>query len=415
MPQALTVLHVLNGASGGAAMSTIALIENLASEGIQSCAVCDDRGTVNERARLKDAVDGRVLFAPLYWWNRKTRSATWKRPLLEMKQLFRTGWKSWSTGTVLQAAHNWQPELIHTNTLLTPEGGIASRKLGLPHVWHARELVGPGFPFQFGRTEQAFASYVTRYADRVIANSNATASQLCKWLPAGFVCTIPNGIDCESFRPREINSSARPAIVAMVANLASRSKNHQLFIKAAAAIDRRLAVEWRIYGHDASEGGRLQTDSYINSLHALARSLNLDTKIRYPGHLPPEQIMSEIDLLVHPSEVESFGRVVVEAMAAGVPVVGVRGGGVAEILNHGECGLLAQPNDPEDLARCIAKLICDREVAAECVEKGRIRARQEYSIGATSLGVVRVYEEVLGSSRGNLPLLRKDGFSVRAN
>jgi glycosyltransferase involved in cell wall biosynthesis len=412
MSRSMMVLHVLNGASGGAAMSTISLIENLASKGIQSCAVCDERGTVMERTRLKDAVGGKVLFAPLYWWNRKTRSAAWKRPLLEMKQLFRTGWKTWSTGIVVRAVRNWRPDLIHTNTLLTPEGGLASRKMGLPHVWHARELVGPGFPFQFGRTEQVFGSYVARYSDRVIANSNATAAQLNKWLPPGFVCTIPNGIDCASFTTKARCSTARPLIVAMVANLASRSKNHQLFIKAAAAVDRRLPIEWRIYGHDPSEGGRSQIDSYINSLHALARNLNLETQLHYPGHVPPEQIMSEIDLLVHPSEVESFGRVVVEAMAGGVPVVGVKGGGVAEILNHGECGLLAQPNDPEDLARCIEKLIDDRAFATESVEKGRNRAREEYSIGATSLGVARVYEEVLESCRGKLPLLRQDGFSV---
>ena len=153
---------------------------------------------------------------------------------------------------------------------------------------------------------------------------------------------------------------------------------------------------------------------HINSLHALARNLNLQTQIHYPGHLPPEQIMSEIDLLVHPSEVESFGRVVVEAMAAGVAVVGVRGGGVAEILNHGECGLLAQPNDPADLARCIEKLIGDRTFAAGCIEKGRKRAQQEYSIAATSLGVARVYEEVLKGRDLGLPLPKRDGFHVGA-
>ena len=254
MPRPMTVLHVLNGASGGAAMSTIALIDYLEREGIRSCAVCDDRGTDMERTRLRDAVDGKISFAPLYWWNRKTRSATWKRPLLEMKQLLRTGWKTWSTGTVVQAVHNWRPDLIHTNTLLTPEGGIVSRKVGIPHVWHARELVGPGFPFQFGRTQPVFGSYVARYSDRVIANSNATAAQLSRWLPPGFVCTIPNGIDCAAFTPKETRLTSGPSIVAMVANLASRSKNHHLFIKAA-ALDRRLPIEWRIYGDDPSEGG----------------------------------------------------------------------------------------------------------------------------------------------------------------
>ena len=69
------VLHLLNGAAGGAALSTIDLIVALCREGVEACAACDLGGTGDEIARLRDAVGGELLMTPLYWWNRKIRAA----------------------------------------------------------------------------------------------------------------------------------------------------------------------------------------------------------------------------------------------------------------------------------------------------------------------------------------------------
>ncbi len=412
MPRPLTVMHVLNGASGGAAMSTIALIEKLKPQGILACAVCDDRGTPEERERLSAAVNGNVLFTPLYWWNRKIRSSLWKRPLLEAQQIIRTGWTVRSTRRIVQAAQHWRPDLIHTNTLLTPEGGKAAKKLQIPHVWHVRELIGPTFPFRLNRTGQALGKYLVHFCDRVIANSEVTGAQISPWLPNGYVTVIPNGIDCESFKPRQRSESKARTVIAMVANLGSRVKKHHLFIEAAARIDSRLPIDWRIYGYDPSEAGRIHSDAYVNSLHSLARDLKIDAKLRYPGHCPPTQIMNEIDILIHPTDVESFGRVVVEAMAAGIPVIGARGGGVAEIVRHGETGLLFRPDDSNDLARCIERLIRDGEFSRRCATAGRSRAIQEYGIENTASKIARVYDEVLQNYDQRSRVLEKNPESA---
>jgi glycosyltransferase involved in cell wall biosynthesis len=396
----MTVMHVLNGASGGAAMSTIALMEGLKKQGICACAVCDDKGTDEERGRLRDAVGGNVVFVPLYWWNQKTRSTAWKRPLLEAMQLIRTGWKLSSTRNIIRAIERWNPQLIHTNTLLTPEGGLAARKVGIPHVWHIRELVGPGLPFQFGLVGQAFGSYLETHCDRIIANSKVTAAQIKPWVSQDFVRVVSNGIDCASFVPKQSRALANPVVIGMVANLSSKWKKHRLFIEAAARVDPSLPVKWRIYGHDPSEGGRVQTDSYTNGLRVLAKTLKIESLLEFPGHLPPEKIMSEIDILVHPADAESFGRVVVEAMAAGVPVVGAGGGGVAEIVIPEETGLLFRPDDSNDLARCIERVIHDGDLARRFAIAGRSRAEQEYGIDNTARKVAEIYHEVLGNRQG---------------
>ena len=411
MSRSITIMHVLNGASGGAVMSTIALMENLKTHGIQACAVCDDRGTAEERERLRAAVDGKVLFTPLYWWNRKIRSSAWKRPILEGMQLIRTGGGVFSTKKVVQAAARWRPTLIHTNTLLTPEGGKAARIIGIPHVWHLRELIGPGQPFQLRRTGRALGAYLLDHCHRLVANSEVSAAKISPWLPQDFVSVIPNGIDCSLFDSKRRLATPGRVVVAMVANLASRVKKHHLFIEAAGRVDPGLSIDWRIYGHDPSEGGRLQADPYVNSLHALARDLKVDAKLSFPGHVPPERIMAEIDLLVHPTDVESFGRVVIEGMAAEVPIVGAGGGGVAEIVTHGETGLLFQPDDSNDLARCIERMLRDPHLARRCADAGKIRVVRDYAIESTARRVASVYDEVLSNYAGTKSRTRRDSES----
>src|SRR5690606_6503984 len=113
------VLHVLNSAAGGAALSTFDLIARFRAAGIRSAAVCHDAGSEHERSVLRELTDGEVCFTTLYWWNKKIRVPRWKRPLSEAKQLVRTGWKRGSARLVTEFAARHGAELIHTNTILT--------------------------------------------------------------------------------------------------------------------------------------------------------------------------------------------------------------------------------------------------------------------------------------------------------
>lgn len=390
------ILHVLNSSGGGAAMSTVALIRALNAEGIRSAAICHDAGTPQERQELRDAVEGGLQFTRLYWWNRKVRMPLWRRPLAEAKQAWLTGWSVGSANRVAEFARQCRADLIHTNTMLTPEGGMAARRLGLPHVWHLRELVGPGNPFRFAREGRSFGLQVAPYCSKLVANSLASAAAIRDWLPPGLLETVFNGIDISRFQRRAEPLRSAPLVVAMVGNLTSRSKKHLLFIDAAGLVDRGLPIEWRIYGHDPSEGGKVAGDTYIDELHQQVARLGLTNRFGFPGFVAdPVDIMSQIDVLVHPADNESFGRVVVEAMAAGLPAVGVRGGGVAEIIRDGQTGLLARPDEPRELASAIERLARDQRLRVALGEAGRTRAESHYSLAATTAGILRVYEQAM--------------------
>lgn len=394
------VLHILSGATGGAAMSAIGLMRALEREGISSCAVSADFGDDTTRAQLAEATRGAVAYMPLYWWNKKNRVKAWKRPILELLQIARTGWARGSALRVAEFARRERADLIHSANLLTPEGGMAARLLSLPHVWHVREMVGAGQPFRFPLEGPSLGELLQRRASKVVANSPASARCIASWLPPGLLEVVPNGIDLSRYVPRAA-SPGPELVVAMVGSLSSRSKKHALFVEAASLVARQLPLEFRIYGDDPSSQGR--ADSYSAELHSLAAA-RLGDRLKFMGYVPdPARIMSEIDLLVQPADGDSFGRVVVEAMAAALPVVGARGGGSGEIVADGETGLLAPPDDAGTFALLIERFARDFELRKKMGSAGRARAERYYSIEACAAGILRVYEAAMERPLSLLP------------
>lgn len=390
----------MNGAAGGAALSTIGLMQALEKLGVESSAVCDAAGTPEEYNQIREATGGRVEFTPLYWWNRKIRSRAWKRPLLELRQILRTGRSRGSAKRVMRFAEKQSVNLIHTNTILTPEGGLAARSLGIPHVWHVRELLGPGQPFRLPLEGQRFGEYMRSHCSKLVANSHITASYIRSWVPTELLTVVPNGIDISRFVARTAPRGTRPFVVAMVASLTSRWKKHSVFIEAASRVSPEVPAEFRIYGHDPSHAGATPGDAYTDELHALARARGVANRLKWQGYVADQaRIMSEIDVLVHPATAESFGRIVVEAMAAGVPVIGVRSGGVAEIVEHGSSGLLAEPDDADQIARYIEQVCQDPKLYSQLAIEGRMRADREYSLTSCAQRIQGIYKQSLSNYR----------------
>jgi glycosyltransferase involved in cell wall biosynthesis len=236
---------------------------------------------------------------------------------------------------------------------------------------------------------------VASLASAVIANSHSTANAVRGWLPEGLLHIVPNGIDLEKFEAVRPVAQRDRLVVAMVANMTSAVKRHELFIEAAGRVASAVPVEFRLYGHLPS------SPRVAAECRRRLEEIRLTERFHLVGFLAdPAQIMSEIDVLVHVAEGESFGRVVVEAMAAGRPVVGVRGGGVAEIVSDGETGLLADVNDPEGLAKHINTLLGDADLRERMGTRAKQRARSEYSIQRCAAGVRQAYCEAMNRPLG---------------
>jgi glycosyltransferase involved in cell wall biosynthesis len=144
-----------------------------------------------------------------------------------------------------------------------------------------------------------------------------------------------------------------------------------------------------------SRSTRLDNRSYLAELHELASAGRLAGRVRFLGERSDvPTIMSALDALLVPSHDEPFGRVVVEAMAAGTPVIASASAGPAEIVEHGVSGLLAPADDVHAWSKAVERLVTDERAYRELVDRGRVRSA-DFSISAHAQRVLAVYRTLL--------------------
>lgn len=131
------------------------------------------------------------------------------------------------------------------------------------------------------------------------------------------------------------------------------------------------------------------------SASGVARQLGVDDKITYLGNCSNiEDLLPCADLIIQPSEHESFGLVPLEAMACEVPVVVTNSGGVTEVVTHGETGYLCEVGDIESMAEYGRKILSDPALAASLGKRGRERALENFALDKIVGEYEALYEEV---------------------
>lgn len=138
----------------------------------------------------------------------------------------------------------------------------------------------------------------------------------------------------------------------------------------------------------------------LPKLQVKIESLGLTERVHFLGKQEDvAQIISAADLLLLPSEKESFGLVALEAMACGVPTVGSRTGGIPELVLHGETGFLAPVGDTEAMAEYALRLLTDDALYARFREACLKRARNDFNSERIADQYEQIYYRVLGVSR----------------
>lgn len=143
--------------------------------------------------------------------------------------------------------------------------------------------------------------------------------------------------------------------------------------------------------------GPAMSDDYLASLKSLVAELGLNDNVCFLGpHPNPIEIMAVLDVLVLATRMETFGLVLVEAMRAGVPVIGSNAGGVPEIISHAETGLLFEPDNADDLAVQIRRLYEDTDLRQRVADAGRQRADAEFSHERHYAQLVKIFRDQVG-------------------
>ncbi len=239
---------------------------------------------------------------------------------------------------------------------------------------------------------------------RVIAVSQAVAEGLRAqgiFDPDKIVC-IHNGIDVDRFvKGREDTTGHEQGAdkklrVGMIGHLAP-IKGPEDFIRAAAIVcGLRDDVEFIIAGEDKSRSGE-----HRRGLEKLIDELNLNKRVRLIGWVGDvAQLLPTFDLFVSPSRSEPFGLSIVEAMAAGVPVIASMSEGAREIIDDNQTGRLVPIGDVGTLAKAIGELLSDRRECDRLIGNAQRVVRERFSLERMLEATEQVYHDVLEIRHG---------------
>lgn len=291
--------------------------------------------------------------------------------------------------TLTRRLRQVRPDLVHTNSLKSAlYGGLAARAAGVPVVVHLRDRLAPDYLAEGSlRVAQATIHYL---ASGLVANSASTLETV-RW-PPWHTAIVPSGVPqawCE--RPiRNREAGKGPLRVGMVGRIA-HWKGQQLFLEAFADAFPDNAAEAVIAG-----SALFGEEAYEDALRGLVRDLGLQERVRFTGFA--EDIWGELeklDVLVHASLVpEPFGQVVLEGMAAGLPVIATRAGGPAEVITDGVDGLLVAPGSKSDLTSALRYLARDPIRRQQLGQAARLRA-STMTVEAATPAVLDLYRRVL--------------------
>jgi len=298
--------------------------------------------------------------------------------LLGFLILIRGGWE------LARLARKQNADLICTNTVRgSLYGGLASLLSRVPLVWYVRDMLTRGL----------YARMLGRLATSVIAVSEAVSRSLpCE------ATVVPNGLlpgefvadpDAAAERRSQWGIAADVPVVGIAGRLRAW-KGHADFLRAMRIVaDAMPEARFVVVGGTVFEEG----EPYRPKLERLAASLGLEGSVVFVGHQQDMPVVyATMDVAVHCSvEPEPFGRVIIEAMAAGRPVVAYAQGGPKEIVVGGETGLLVPPGDHEALGLATLALLQDWERRREMGEAARARVMARYD----AHGVAHRVEDVL--------------------
>jgi glycosyltransferase involved in cell wall biosynthesis len=238
-----------------------------------------------------------------------------------------------------------------------------------------------------------------RRTSRVIAVSHAVADSLVAQnvFDARKIVTVQNGIDVARFAKAKVEPAGnhRPQ-VGMVGHIAP-IKGQEDFVRAAAIVNQfRDDIEFVIAGEDKS-------DSLENrrALEKLICELRMEEKIRLPGWTDDVvSFLASLDVYVSPARSEPFGLSIVEAMAAGVPVIATASEGAREIIEDNETGRLVPIGESDAIAATILDLLEHESERLRLAENARVAAGEHFSLARMVEQTEKVYAEVVAEVAG---------------
>ena len=354
---------------GGSHISALALIRELPRFGIKPLVVVHQDGPL--ASFLKEAD---VSFRLLRWSKfARANAASYG----EDKRLLKAA--RWRFAWYLRRN---RANIVHSNDIRIGCTWLASAALGgARFVWHQRT---PG-------SKHVLNCFVTR-ADIILCPSMFLRDRIIGSVTIGFlkiehgwsrILQVNNPITLSPADRLEPMSEEGHPRIGFVANEWPRKRPEFFLATAARVLDTFPNAEFLIAGAFSDTTRRALLAPWPDAL---------TSRVKFLGFVKDRQLLFQhLDLLMAPAVDEGFGRTLVEAMLAGVPVVAAESGGHREIIDHGRTGLLVPPDDAEAFAAAIAALLRNSSLRESLVHAAKIKTSVRYDASAIDRQVADIY------------------------
>ena len=358
------------------------LIDGLRERGVVCSVLLRERGWLVGELNRRN-----VPFAiiPYRWWS--SPRSYWRHRLLNILALV-------MVMPILGQLKRWEVDVVLTNTSVIGVGALAAFLLRKPHIWHIHEFGKEDHDLSYNLGIRLSSQVMARLSALIIVNSKAVASYYARYIPQRQIRMVYYGVEVQGQPGPEPNPEANSvraskAVKLVLVGTIQEGKGQTDAVRALGRlISQGVQAELTLIGPGVPGG--------LERVQRLVSSCGLEKLVKLTGQVPnPGPILMGSDIALMCSRSEAFGRVTVEAMKLGKPIVGARGGATPELIQENFNGLLYTPGDYLDLAQKIKFLIDNPELARQMGENGRRWAEEEFTLEKYAGKVLQALEEVL--------------------
>lgn len=382
------------GTKEGAGLFMLDEIDYLLRHGVSVSAVLPWDGP------LADALAERGVefaFVPNAWWT-KSRG-------LDSRGAYENAITA--ARTMAAVFLQWKIDVVYTETVVAPAGAIGAALAGLPHVWHIHEFSYNPMGIEMAIPKASLARLMDVSSNFVFFNSKVVAREWEGHLPLEKTRVVYNwtSTPVDDALPELSDDISRSL-------LTSRTSFIAVIVGSVVPLKRqRDAVE--AVGTLLNEGldiallvvGPATNSMYQSELQSIVQRNRWDAKIRFLGYTPnPHRIMQHADVTLMCSESEGFGRVTIESMAQGTPVIGADSGGTTEIIESGVDGLLFPPGDVPALTDRLRLFIRDQSLRARLAVGAKEKASRFRGADSAMTPVLEILMRLVSEKNPSWPL-----------
>lgn len=342
---------------------------------------------------LLDHLANRVEPVALLPGDGPLRSALEERGIRTVTQ---RSFTKWSIPRLWAMVRREKPDLVYGNCLsgITRNVLLAARLAGTPVVMHVREMARPGNR----------SAYFLRWANGVVAVSEASARAASSYVGGVPIVVAHNGVpaDRSALDPeRRAVARARllevagldrePGCLLLSAGSFCERKGQLHQIRAWAEAARVVEGVLLLFGEDVDP-------AYARLVHELVEARQLGDRVRFGGFRPDlPELLPGADAFVHTPAFDPHPRAVLEAMAAGLPVVAYAIDGVSETVDQGKSGFLAEPGDESSIAQALCRVAKDPKLRQTMGHAAFEAVADRFTPGRTA---ETVWDVIHGITRG---------------